>query len=71
MAAEILLDQIFPSGPFLGLGPASYCYYTPLYAILGWYVRFNTHNNDMDILMQTGILELICFFWVAAGGTAV
>src|SRR5581483_760338 len=56
--------QIFPQSPILGLGPANYYWYTPLYPILGWYVSFNSHNNYLDILLQTGILGLGCFLWI-------
>jgi O-antigen ligase len=62
-AREILLEQVFPLSPILGLGPANYYWYTPLYPILGWYVSFNSHNNYVDILMQTGLLGLACFAW--------
>jgi hypothetical protein len=63
-ARDILLQQIFPLSPIFGLGPANYYWYTPLYPILGWYVKFNSHNNYVDILMQTGIIGLLCFLWV-------
>jgi hypothetical protein len=64
VARDILLEQVFPLSPIFGLGPANYYWYTPLYSILGWYVKFNSHNNYVDILMQTGIVGLVCFFWV-------
>jgi hypothetical protein len=64
VAREILLGQVFPLSPVLGLGPANYYWYTPLYPILGWYVSFNSHNNYVDILLQTGIVGLVCFFWI-------
>ncbi len=63
-AKDILLQQIYPQSPILGLGPANYYWYTPLYPILGWYVSFNSHNNYIDILLQTGILGLGCFLWI-------
>jgi len=64
VARQILVEQIFPLSPILGLGPANYYWYTPLYPILGWYVKFNSHNNYVDIIMQTGLIGLFCFFWV-------
>ena len=64
VAREILIEQVFPLSPILGLGPANYYWYTPLYPILGWYVSFNSHNNYVDIIMQTGLVGLVCFFWV-------
>lgn len=62
-ARDVLLTQVFPLSPILGLGPANYYWYTPLYPILGWYVNFNSHNNYIDILMQTGVVGMICFLW--------
>lgn len=69
-AIEILLE-IIKANPLLGVGPANYYYYTPLYAILGWYVRFNSHNQYVDLVAQTGLLGLLFFGWfaVAAGVT--
>ncbi|CAG0942290.1 hypothetical protein ANRL1_00888 [Anaerolineae bacterium] len=64
VARQILVQQILPLSPIFGLGPANYYWYTPLYPILGWYVNFNSHNNYVDIIMQTGLLGLACFFWV-------
>lgn len=62
-ARDILLTQILPLSPILGLGPANYYWYTPLYPILGWYVSFNSHNNYVDILLQVGLLGMISFLW--------
>jgi hypothetical protein len=63
VARDILIGQVFPLSPVFGLGPANYYWYTPLYPILGWYVSFNSHNNYVDILMQTGIVGFACFAW--------
>jgi hypothetical protein len=30
---------------------------------LGYYVQFNSHNNYVDIIAQTGFAGLICFLW--------
>lgn len=65
-ARDILLFQVLPLSPVFGLGPANYYWYTPLYPILGWYVSFNSHNNYIDILLQTGILGMACFVWGVA-----
>jgi O-antigen ligase len=35
-----------------------------LYPILGWRVNFNSHSQYIDLIAQTGILGLICFFWI-------
>lgn len=61
-ALEIVL-KIVEANPLLGVGPANYYYYTPLYPILGWRVRFNSHNQYIDILAQTGLLGLGFFAW--------
>lgn len=58
------LWQLFEKSPLIGLGPANYYHYTPLYPILGWYVNFSSHNNYIDLLMQTGILGLLAFAWL-------
>ena len=65
-AALSIVLEIFKANPLLGVGPANYYYYTPLYPILGYYVRFNSHNNYIDILAQTGLLGMFFFTWFAA-----
>jgi len=65
-AAIDILVEIIRANPLLGVGPANYYYYTPLYAILGWYVRFNSHNQYVDLIAQTGLLGLFFFSWFAA-----
>jgi hypothetical protein len=61
-----VLFQLVWKSPILGLGPANYYYYTVLYPIFGWYVRFNSHNNYMDLLAQTGVLGFSAFVWFIA-----
>jgi O-antigen ligase len=61
-AWRILLD-IVKVNPLLGLGPANYYWYTPLFPILGFAVSFNSHNNYVDIYAQTGLLGLVCYLW--------
>ena len=58
-----VLFQIIKVSPILGLGPANYYWYTPLFSILGYHVRFNSHNNYVDLVAQTGLLGLACFLW--------
>jgi O-Antigen ligase len=60
-----VLWQIIQRSPLIGSGPANYYYYTQLFPILGWYVRFNSHNNYADLLTQTGFLGLFAFCWFA------
>lgn len=61
-AWRIVLD-IAKVNPISGLGPANYYWYTPLFPILGWSVQFNSHNQYVDLIAQTGLLGLICFLW--------
>lgn len=65
IAWQIITTEIVKVNPILGLGPANYYYYTPLYPILGYSVEFNSHSNYIDILAQTGLLGLACFLWFA------
>lgn len=58
-----IMLEIIKINPILGLGPANYYWYTPLFPILGYSVKFNSHNNYVDILAQTGLLGMICFLW--------
>jgi O-antigen ligase len=60
-----IVFEIVKVNPFLGLGPSNYYFYTPLFPILGYSVQFNSHNNYVDIIAQTGILGLLCFLWLA------
>jgi hypothetical protein len=63
-AAAQTLVQIAKENPVTGFGPANYYYYTPLFPILGWYVRFSSHNNYFDLILQTGFLGLLCVGWL-------
>jgi O-antigen ligase len=62
LAWKILIEIIRVS-PILGLGPANYYFYTPLFPILGYAVRFNSHNNYVDIVAQIGLLGLAAYLW--------
>jgi hypothetical protein len=64
-AWKIILNEIIKVNPLLGLGPANYRFYTPLFPIMGYRVEFNSHNNYIDILAQIGLLGLIAFLWFA------
>lgn len=57
--------EIVQASPLLGLGPSNYRWYTPLFPILGYNIQFNSHNQYVDILAQTGVLGLVAFFWFA------
>lgn len=65
--AWVLILQMISANPILGFGPANYYYYTPLFPIRGYYVVFNSHNQYLDILAQTGLLGLFFLFWFFAG----
>jgi len=55
--------EIVKVNPILGLGPANYRWYTPLFPILGWSVQFNSHSQYVDLIAQTGLLGLALFLW--------
>lgn len=68
-AWRIVLDAV-SANPLLGLGPSNYYFYVQQYDIAGWggvwNVRFNSHNNWVDIIGQTGVLGLLTVLWFAA-----
>jgi hypothetical protein len=66
VAWQIMFQDIIPINPILGLGPANYYFYTRLFPILGYYVSFNSHNQYVDILAQTGLVGLVVFGWLMA-----
>jgi O-Antigen ligase len=61
--AWLIMAQIIRFSPVLGLGFANYYWYTPLFPIRGYAVSFNSHNNYVDIVAQTGLVGLFCFLW--------
>lgn len=67
--AWLVLLNIIRVNPILGVGPANYYYYTPLFGIRGYAVQFNSHNQYFDIVLQIGVLGLACVLWffVAVG----
>jgi hypothetical protein len=65
-ALRIILGQVLPANPVFGLGFGNYYFVTPLYPILGWSVRFNSHSQYVDILAQTGVVGMACFAWLMA-----
>lgn len=56
-----IMFELIKANPIIGLGFANYSHYTSLYPIWGWYVSFNSHNNYMDIIAQTGFIGLLLF----------
>jgi hypothetical protein len=64
--AWIIMGQIVKINPILGLGFGNYYWYTPLFGIRGWNVAFNSHNNYIDIIAQTGLVGLGFILWFFA-----
>jgi O-antigen ligase len=62
--AWVIVLEISKVNPLLGLGFANYYWYTPLFPIRGWFVRFNSHSQYVDLIAQVGILGLLCFLWI-------
>ena len=60
-----VLWTIIERSPVIGTGPANYYYYTENFPILGYYVRFFSHNNYEDLLIQAGVIGLLAFCWLA------
>ena len=58
-----VMAEIIKVNPVFGLGIANYYFYTPLFPILGYKINFNSHNNYLDIIAQTGLIGLLCFMW--------
>jgi hypothetical protein len=61
--AWIILGEIIKVNPVFGLGPANYYWYTPLFAIRGYNVEFNSHNQYIDLLAQIGIIGTALVLW--------
>jgi O-antigen ligase len=61
--AWLIVWEIVKVNPILGLGPANYYWYTPLFPIRCWAVQFNSHSQYVDLVAQTGLLGLACFLW--------
>ncbi len=68
-AWEIVLDAAMIN-PLLGLGPSNYYFIVEQYTIGGWggtwNVKFNSHNNYVDLIAQTGLIGLSLFLAFAA-----
>jgi O-antigen ligase len=66
IAAFFTLWELIQYNPLLGFGPSNYYFYTPLFNILGYTnLNFNSHNNYVDLVAQTGFLGLGAFLWFA------
>lgn len=62
--AWLVILQMIKFNPLTGFGPANYWWYAILFPLRGYYSRFNSHNQYLDIIAQTGFLGLICYLWV-------
>jgi hypothetical protein len=69
LQALSVMWQVIERSPWLGLGPANYYYYTVLFPILGWYVKFSSHNYYVDLIAQTGVVGLLAFAWFVVAVT--
>jgi O-antigen ligase len=58
--------EMIQANPIFGLGPANYYAYSTLFAIRGYNVNFNSHNQYIDLVAQTGIVGLFCYLWFFA-----
>jgi O-antigen ligase len=62
--AWVIVLKIAQVNPLLGLGFSNYYWYTPLFAIRGYAVVFNSHSQYVDLIAEVGILGLLCFLWI-------
>jgi O-antigen ligase len=62
--AWLVVLGISSASPIIGLGFANYYWYAKVFTIRGYHIKFNSHSQFVDIVAQTGILGLICFFWI-------
>ena len=53
--AWMVVLEISKTSPLIGLGFANYYWYAQLFSIRGYYIRFNSHSQFVDIIAQTGI----------------
>lgn len=64
LEAWAIVGEIVKVNPLLGLGPANYYWYTPLFRIRGYTVNFNSHNQYVDLVAQSGMLGLLAYLWL-------
>jgi hypothetical protein len=64
-AGELMVEML-RANPLLGLGFANPHEYATLFPIRGWDVEFSSHNNFIDITLQTGLLGLFLFLALLA-----
>ncbi|MBV7328051.1 O-antigen ligase family protein [Chloroflexi bacterium TSY] len=64
LEAWIIVLEIVKINPVIGIGMANYRWYTPLFPIRGYDVFFVSHSQYIDLIAQTGIIGILCFFYV-------
>ena len=62
--AWLVVLGISKVSPLIGLGFANYYWYAKVFTIRGYHIKFNSHSQFVDLVAQTGILGLLCFFWI-------
>lgn len=62
--AWLVVLDISRVSPLIGLGFANYYFYAKVFTIRGYHIKFNSHSQFVDIVAQTGVLGLLCFFWI-------
>lgn len=67
--AWLIVIEITKASPIFGLGFANYNWFTPLFPIRGYAVRFNSHSQYVDLFAQTGIVGFVAFiyFFIVVG----
>jgi len=62
--AWIVVLGIARVSPIIGMGFANYYWYAKVFTIRGYHIKFNSHSQFVDLVAQTGVLGLLCFFWI-------
>jgi hypothetical protein len=62
--AWLVVLGISKASPLFGLGFANYYWYAKVFTIRGYHIKFNSHSQFVDLIAQTGLLGLLCFFWI-------
>ncbi len=61
MAAWETLWDVISASPVFGLGPSNYYHFTELFPTLGWYVKFSSHQQYIDLVAQVGFFGFAIF----------
>ena len=63
--AWLVVLDISRISPIFGLGFANYYWFAKVFNIRGYHIQFSSHSQYVDIIAQTGLVGLVCFFWAA------